>query len=251
MRSAVDDVKNALLNQLNSTNPYGDDAEINASASLSDDGSEIKVTIEFNGIRDPDVVIDPKALSKTIVSESQKALSTDQFKNIVDVQNLAVKVQLPPTVTNTAQMAEKLLDGNFTPAMAENYGCSSQGYFNAFEPTLGKPRDATDSAFFKWKKCIQCATGNKEFMIGAYDYDETDQVCRETNRAFCECDLALITYLKTAQPVNTTFDATTCSAADHQSELECCNWQQHYWAAYNPDHHECDTIDGLKQVGSF
>jgi len=254
-RTAVlNDMKAALQNDLQLINPYGDTADTGETVvkvTLSDDESKVQVEIEFAGVRDEDVVLDKTVLVQKVSKTSQKTLSTDQFNQFVDASKIDAKVQLPPTVTNTEQMAESLLTGNFTPAMAEDYGCSSQGYFDAFSPTIGKARDDTDAAFYKWKKCVQCATGNDKFKIGAYDYDEDEQVClRGENRALCECDLALMTFLQTAEPFNGHFDSASCSVADHQNPTKCCNWQQHYWAVYNPDRQDCDEIEGVKEAGT-
>jgi len=248
----ANDMKQALQKSMKLINPYGEaDAETKVSVRLSDDETKFITELEFNGIRDENIALDAKTISRQVAETAKATLSTDQFNKHVDASNISVKVQSPPTVTNTEQMAEKLLTDKFTPAMAENYGCSTPGYFDAFGPTHGKPRDAVDVALSKWKKCVQCASGYNKNNIAPYDYDESEKICRGENRALCECDLALMTHLKTAEPYKGDFDATTCVAAEHQVMLECCNWQQHYWAAYNPDRQDCDELEGVKEAGSL
>jgi len=215
---------------------------------MSGDNNNIFAVIEFNGILDDTVALDKTVLASHVISATKNTMSSKKFNQFVDISSISAKVNLPPTVTNTEQMADKLLDGSFEPKMALNYGCASQGYFDAFSETFGKPRDSTDAVFFKWKKCVQCATGGS---INPYNYDEDEGVCGETNRALCECDLALMKYLKTAEPTNQTFNLESCVESDHHSKLDCCNWRQHYWAAYNPDHFECDPIEGLKTIGDL
>ena len=80
-------------------------------------------------------------------------------------------------VTSTLEMAEAVLTGNFTLAMASNYGCSGRGLFDPFARTIGSHVDAIDAAFFKWKKCIQCASGNDKSNVSAYSYDADTDTC--------------------------------------------------------------------------
>ena len=136
---------------------------------MSDDGKQINVTFELNGIPDEKAALDADSLSKQVSQAAQATLSAPAFKDIVDAKSISVKMKLPATVTNTEEMAEKILVGTkFTPDMATNHGCASEGFFEPFTKVHGKSRDATDAEFFKWKKCIQCALGD----------DATDQITK-------------------------------------------------------------------------
>ena len=83
------------------------------------------------------------------------------------------------TITNVSDMADQMLNGVFSASDANNYGCTGRGQFSPFDPTVGKPVDEADSAFFKWKKCIQCVNNNKDLgkVIPAYNYDKTIDSC--------------------------------------------------------------------------
>ena len=129
--------------------------------------------------------------------------------------------------------------------MAIDYGCAGRGAFDAFSQTIGHPVDEVDHAFFTWKKCIQCASGNDPSIIGAYDYNDTMDSCGPTNRAFCECDRILINELKDYTPIPTS--ACNPSFIIHGG-LTCCNWNTHYWAVYNENSKCCD-VDGVKEIG--
>ena len=65
-------------------------------------------------------------------------------------------------VTNTLDMAKAVLNGDFTPEMGQDYGCAGRGLFDPFASTIGSHVDNIDAAFFSWKKCIQCASGNEK-----------------------------------------------------------------------------------------
>ena len=85
-------------------------------------------------------------------------------------------------IGNIDEMALVILDGSgkngFTANDANDYGCAGRGLFDPFSPTKGKPVDATDKAFYKWKKCIQCAVANKRAAhVLDYNYDEKADSC--------------------------------------------------------------------------
>ena len=86
-------------------------------------------------------------------------------------------------VTNILDMATELLDGSgangFTSADGINYGCSGRATYDAFAATHGKPVDEADKAFYVWKKCVQCATGNNSANIKPYDFDKDSKSCGE------------------------------------------------------------------------
>ena len=63
------------------------------------------------------------------------------------------------TISKIDEMANYLLNGTFKPEDAVDYGCSGRGLYDPFSATLGKHVDEVDTAFYVWKKCIQCATG--------------------------------------------------------------------------------------------
>ena len=110
-----------------------------------------------------------------------------------DLMNEGGKIQIdwkcwsPPTtspppstgatiVINTLEMANAVLTGDFTVEMAADYGCSGRGLFDPFAPTIGSHVDSTDAALFKWKKCVQCATGNSSTIL-PYSYDVESDTC--------------------------------------------------------------------------
>ena len=85
-------------------------------------------------------------------------------------------------IGNIDEMALVILDGSgkngFKANDANDYGCAGRGLFDPFSPTQGKPVDATDKAFYKWKKCIQCAVANKGAAhVLDYNYDEKADSC--------------------------------------------------------------------------
>ena len=84
--------------------------------------------------------------------------------------------------TNTLEMAQAVLTGDFTPSMAQDYGCSSRGLFEAFSPTLGHHIDDTDAAFQVWKTCVQCATRDGTASdILPYAYNVAEDTCGKFN----------------------------------------------------------------------
>ena len=77
-------------------------------------------------------------------------------------------------------MAAAVLDGSFGYDDAIDYGCAGRGHFFPFSVTLGKQVDASDKAFFNWKKCIQCVTDNDKhtwFVKSSYDFDLATRSC--------------------------------------------------------------------------
>ena len=81
------------------------------------------------------------------------------------------------SITNTKEMAEYVLTGQFTVSMATDYGCNGRGTFDPFSPSLGSRLDFTDGAFAKWKQCIQCASGNDAKNVSTYNYDPISDTC--------------------------------------------------------------------------
>ena len=83
------------------------------------------------------------------------------------------------TISNVSDMATQMLTGAFSASDASNYGCTGRGQFAPFDPTVGKPVDEADSAFYKWKKCIQCVNNERGLgkVIPAYNYDTTADSC--------------------------------------------------------------------------
>ena len=66
------------------------------------------------------------------------------------------------TISKIDEMANYLLNGTFKPEDAVDYGCSGRGFYDPFSATLGKHIDEADTAFYVWKKCIQCVLGHTE-----------------------------------------------------------------------------------------
>ena len=78
-------------------------------------------------------------------------------------------------------MSNAILDGSgargFTASDGADYGCAGRGTFNPFAKTEGRHVDTADRAFYIWKKCVQCATGNDSENIEPYDYDQVNDSC--------------------------------------------------------------------------
>merc|ERR1712156_1293025 len=85
--------------------------------------------------------------------------------------------ELRSGITNVSDIADQMLTGPFTTADADDYGCTGRGVFNPFEKTVGKPVDQADAAFYKWKKCIQCARRGGEKTVPLYNFDKSIQSC--------------------------------------------------------------------------
>ena len=87
----------------------------------------------------------------------------------------------PTYITDIGQMSNAVLDGSgtgsFTAADGSNYGCVGRETFNPYATTLGHPVDTADRAFYTWKKCIQCATGNDSDNVEPYLYDQANDSC--------------------------------------------------------------------------
>ena len=84
-------------------------------------------------------------------------------------------------VSNINEMAIAVLDGSgahgFTIADGNDYGCAGRGSFSPFAKTEGHQVDPADKAFYVWKKCVQCATGNNSTNLQPYDYDQAEDSC--------------------------------------------------------------------------
>ena len=118
-------------------------------------------------------------LQETIVGTDLKMIlytDSSQHGGKVSVQWQCVA---PTSASNTIEMARALMTGDFPPSMAIDYGCAGRGEFDAFSTTIGTPIDAVDHAFFNWKKCVQCASGNDKAAIGPYNYDVANDSCGE------------------------------------------------------------------------
>ena len=74
-------------------------------------------------------------------------------------------------------MADALLTSYFTPEMGRDYGCKGRELFDPFAHTIGNHVDQVDYAFYKWKKCVQCASGNDKSNVLAYSYDVESDTC--------------------------------------------------------------------------
>ena len=178
--SILDRIKETLSNQFQKLNPYSGTTEVDLT--LSDqDLTQVNVKITFSGmLEDDSTPLNAENLAQAVTHSTQAMLSTPQFMFIVDQAKLAtIKpiVKLQPAITNTREMAEALLQGEFKPTMAIDYGCAGKGYFDPFSPIVGKQIDEIDKAFFKWKKCVRCATDDDRKKMRPYDYDESNDIC--------------------------------------------------------------------------
>ena len=76
-------------------------------------------------------------------------------------------------------MATATLDGSgaggFTVSDGINYGCAGRGIYDPFSSTKGHQVDTADTAFYVWKKCVQCATESTD--VQSYDYDQANDSC--------------------------------------------------------------------------
>ena len=77
-------------------------------------------------------------------------------------------------VTNIREMAEQVLSNAQSWV---DYGCAGRGNFDAFSKTAGKQIDSADKAFYAWKKCYQCASGDDASKVAEYDYSVADDSC--------------------------------------------------------------------------
>ena len=112
----------------------------------------------------------------------------------LSVTILATTVKCAPDrntspIGNIDEMAMVILDGSgvngFKASDANNYGCAGRGLFDPFAPTKGKPVDATDKAFYTWKKCVQCAVGNDGAAgVFSYSYDKNSDSCGTFSKCF-------------------------------------------------------------------
>ena len=174
-------------------------------------------------------------------------------------------------------MAASRLDGtNGTPMVTDfiDYGCAGRNYFDAFSKTLGRQVDNVDKLFYKWKKCIQCATNEDEGMILAYQFNPYTESCGEfanlfyhsisntpsetstdESRPICECDRQLVDALaiETVNADHINYDGTLCvknSLPSPHRGLHCCNFNTFMFANYNPDKSCCHSADGVKPFGT-
>ena len=87
---------------------------------------------------------------------------------------------MPSPITNITEMANAVLDGSgangFTAADGGNYGCAGRGNYDPFAKTLGHHVDEADKAFYVWKKCIQCASGENA-EVELYQFDKESDSC--------------------------------------------------------------------------
>ena len=178
--SILKQIKDTLASQLEQINPYAGTTDVEVTVS-DQDLTEVNVKVTFSGmLEDDSAPLDAEKLAQAITESTQTVLSAPLFMFIVDQVKLAtIKpiIKLQPAITNTREMAEAVLQSDFKPTMAFDYGCAGKGYFDPFSPIVGRQIDDTDKAFFKWKKCVRCATDNDRKNIRPYDYDESSDVC--------------------------------------------------------------------------
>ena len=156
----------------------------------------------------------------------------------------------------------------FVYSDAIDYGCAGRGVFDPFSKTLGRQVDPVDKAFYRWKKCIQCATGKDQGMMQAYAFDSQLNSCGKftlkkkqrlnsplenstaESRPLCECDLALISFLYNASASFTNYDGSLCMKANSGGPKgQCCNWDSFFYAHYNPDKSCCGS-NGVQTAGT-
>ena len=70
------------------------------------------------------------------------------------------------------------------------------------------------------------------------------------SRSFCECDRTLMKFLNDEQLTAraTKHPAEKC-VPGYANDIECCQYNKHFWAHFNPDR-SCCGPDGVKEVGS-
>lgn len=197
------------------------------------------------------VLVTEKPLQYNLVGTDAKlVLSSDKMTSN---RPIVVNWKCSNAVTNTLEMADALLTSYFTPEMARDYGCTGRGLFDPFAHTIGNHVDHVDYAFYKWKKCVQCASGNDKSNVLAYSYDVESDTCVDGPwRSFCECDRSLMKYLKLAPAMqNSDFPADQCVPRNSNGggPGECCQYDTHFWVHYNPNS-SCCGPDGVQSIGS-
>lgn len=189
--------------------------------------------------------------------------ATDNFGLVSPRKCVTISGHETQFISKIIDMANTVLDGSgasgFNATDGEDYGCAGRGLYDPFASTLGASVDAqgeqVDTAFYIWKKCVQCVLGD-DTTIPAYHYDQATDSCAKThtgpNRAVCECDRALVNFLydKSPDPSHTHYSASKCYSAGGNGNNDCCNWGKHFWAIYNKDHKCCDSISGVKDRGT-
>jgi len=71
----------------------------------------------------------------------------------------------------------------------------------------------------------------------------------QRSRAVCECDRALVTFLKDAEPMHSKYDGKKCVSGGGTGSSQCCQWNQFYYALFNTDK-ECCGSDGVREIGT-
>ena len=87
---------------------------------------------------------------------------------------ITLKITSDSKVTNIQEMVKQVLSN---PLSWVDYGCAGRGNFEAFSKTAGKQVDLADKAFYTWKKCYQCASGDDASKVTAYDYSVANDSC--------------------------------------------------------------------------
>jgi len=158
-------------------------------------------------------------------------------------------------------MAARRLNGaNGIPIVADfiDYGCAGRGNFDAFAKTLGRQVDSVDKLFYKWKKCIQCATGKDAGMVIDYKFNPNTESCASStdeSRPICECDHQLVDALINDASFNaayTNYDGSLCvkNSPLAPTRGQCCSYDTFMFASFNPDKSCCSAIDGVKPAGT-
>ena len=121
-----------------------------------------------------DLVTEKPIQYKLVGTDAKLVLSSNKVNSDSPI---VVNWKCSNAVTNTLEMAEALLTGNFTPEMGRDYGCTGRGLFDPFSQTIGNHVDHVDYAFYKWKKCVQCASGGDKSNVLTYSYDVESDTC--------------------------------------------------------------------------
>merc|ERR1711935_1164442 len=138
----------------------------------------------------------------TTTTEAQTTTTTQAPTTTTTEVQTTTTTEVPTTTTTTApvapfiinidEMAAFRLDGsNGIPIVADfiDYGCAGRGNFDAFSKTLGRQVDSVDKLFYKWKKCIQCATGKDAGMVIDYQFNPNTKSCAtstDESRPICD-----------------------------------------------------------------
>lgn len=175
-----------------------------------------------------------------------------------DYRCITLKIVAEPPITNIFEMSDAFLDGSnnsFDNSDVTDYGCAGRNTWDAFTPILGAPADEADKAFFKWKKCIQCAT-DAYGDVAPYTFDKDNRVCSNAvgtiERAACECDNKVVTILNGLTPDNAlkNSNGNRCVRTGAGNGSCCEQAGNGLFNHYNPNYYCCSSSGIVREIGN-